>query len=179
MIVGVITSWTRVLSGSRLPAVARTVISRSVSMPTRWSLSPQTGTEPTLRLFILWAATVMLSWGRTHSTPAVITSFTRINHLLGRPCAVGVTSGWGRNRGQGWRFRSRFGNRAFHCQDRARGTTHDLFSHAAHQEPTQPGSPVCAHDNQVRALLASNPEDFGRGVSLLQPALHPHIRVRM
>src|SRR5438067_576054 len=73
---GVITSWTAVPDGSQQPAVARTVMSRSVSMPTRRSLSPQTGSAPTFNSRIFSAARAMLSAGRAHSTPRVITSLT-------------------------------------------------------------------------------------------------------
>src|SRR5436190_199617 len=53
-------------------------MSRSVIIPTSRSLSPQTGIAPTFSSFIRSAARTMVSPGRTHSTPRVITSLTRM-----------------------------------------------------------------------------------------------------
>src|SRR5439155_11865868 len=80
---GVMTSRMYVLSGSQHPAVARTVMSRSVIMPIRRSSSPQTGSAPMSTSFIFCAAAEMLSLGRTHSGPYVITSRTCMADLLG------------------------------------------------------------------------------------------------
>src|SRR5262245_41294414 len=76
MMSGVITSWTRVALGSLPSATPRTVTSRSVSIPTSRSLSPQTGSGPTSNVRIFWAASWRLALGRVHSTPRVMTSFT-------------------------------------------------------------------------------------------------------
>ena len=72
----VITSPTQVPHGSQAWAVARVVMSRSVIMPTSLSLSPHTGSAPTFSSLIRSAARAMLSVGRTHWTPRVMTSFT-------------------------------------------------------------------------------------------------------
>src|SRR5258708_250687 len=78
---GVMTSRTRVLRGSLPSATARTVMSRSVTMPARRSLS-QMGSGPTSRSFILRAASCSVASGLTHSTPRVMTSFTCMAELV-------------------------------------------------------------------------------------------------
>src|SRR5262245_51323190 len=59
-------------------------MSRSVSMPTSRSWSPQTGSGPTSKAFILWAASWSEWVGRTHSAPLVITLLTSMAVLPGR-----------------------------------------------------------------------------------------------
>src|SRR5918999_888958 len=78
---GVMMSRTRTSVGASPSAVARTVMSRSVTMPTSRSLS-QTGSGPTSSDFILAAASWRVASGRVHSTPRVITSLTRMRSLL-------------------------------------------------------------------------------------------------
>src|SRR3954452_22698260 len=75
------TSRTRTSVGASPSAVARTVMSRSVTMPTSRSLS-QTGSGPTSSDFIFAAASWRVASGRVHSTPRVITSLTRMRSLL-------------------------------------------------------------------------------------------------
>src|SRR2546423_257390 len=78
---GVMTSRTRTSVGASPSAVARTVMSRSVTMPTSRSLS-QTGIGPTSSDFIFAAASWRVASGLVHSTPRVITSLTRMRSLL-------------------------------------------------------------------------------------------------
>src|SRR5438094_4557111 len=78
---GVMTSRTRTSVGASPSAVARMVMSRSVTMPTSRSLS-QTGSGPMSSAFILAAASCSVASGRVHSTPRVITSLTRMRSLL-------------------------------------------------------------------------------------------------
>src|SRR5207248_887971 len=75
------TSRTRTSAGALPSAVARTVMSRSVTMPTSRSLS-QTGSGPTSSDFIFAAASWRVASGLVHSTPRVITSLTRMRSLL-------------------------------------------------------------------------------------------------
>src|SRR5882762_1423246 len=81
MISGVMTSRTRMSLGVSPSAVARTVMSRSVIMPTSRSLS-HTGSGPMSSDFIFAAASWRVASGRVHSTPRVITSLTRMRSLL-------------------------------------------------------------------------------------------------
>src|SRR5262245_29316880 len=74
-------SRTRISVGGSPSAVARTVMSRSVTMPTRRSLS-QTGSVPTSSDFIFAAASWRVASGPIHSTPRVIISLTRMGSLL-------------------------------------------------------------------------------------------------
>src|SRR5436190_9488001 len=77
---GVMTSRTLTSVGASPSAVARTVMSRSVTMPTSRSLS-QTGSGPMSSDFIFAAASWRVASGRVHSTPRVITSLTRMRNL--------------------------------------------------------------------------------------------------
>src|SRR5262245_42992412 len=77
------TSRTRAVAGSRPSETARTVMSRSVIMPTSLSLGPQTGSGPTSSAFIFAAASCKVASGLTHSTPRVITSLTSMVVLPG------------------------------------------------------------------------------------------------
>src|SRR5437588_630014 len=76
MMSGVITSRTCVVRVSCPSATARTAMSRSVSMPTSRSLSPQTGIGPTSRSRIFRAASWRVLSGRTHSASRVMTLLT-------------------------------------------------------------------------------------------------------
>src|SRR5262245_48008190 len=123
------TSRTRTSVGASPSAVARTVMSRSVTVPTRRSLS-QTGSIPTSRDFILAAASWSVASGAAHATPWVITSFTRMGSLLSQGACHPF---------QGGALGHRFRERGLDGQHGARGPAHHLFGHAAHQEASEPG----------------------------------------
>src|SRR5438874_6929253 len=76
MMSGVITSRTCVVRVSCPSATARTAMSRSVTIPTSRSLSPQTGSGPTSRSRIFRAASWTVVSGRTHSASRVMTLLT-------------------------------------------------------------------------------------------------------
>jgi hypothetical protein len=60
-----------------------------------------------------------------------------------------------------------------HGEHRTESLSDDLFGHAAHQQPTQPGAAMRAHRNEVALCLPSYPEDFHGGVAVLDPVLDP------